>query len=505
MATPAKVLVIGLDGADPTLLLEWSASGELPTLQSLRARGACGRVVSPPGFGDDATWASFFTAVSPARHGRYFWTQARPGEHRPTPFQDGHLQQDPFWVRLSRAHRRVAIIDVPKCPLSRDLNGIQLADWLVHGRDHPQVCSWPPALAAEVLARFGAAPQSLCEKLDLDRTAYQTFRDRLLTGVEMKGQLSAHYLDQGGWDLFLTVFKESHCVGHRCWHLLDRSHPEYDAESAGVLGNPIKEVYTAIDTAVGTLLERVGPETTVIVFSELGMGANYTGEPLLDAMLSRLEATEAPSVARGIAFLKSQWRRTSVSGLRRVMRRVARASRSMREVETRYRKCFVVPHNESSGAIRVNLIGREPSGQIQPGEEYDAFCRALIRDLLDVVDPDSGRPLIKEVLRTDDLYRGEYRDHLPDLLVIWRRDAPISSAWSPKIGEIRRAPVEYRSGNHVPDGFFWAFGPGIEPATLLPPISVMDLAPTIATLLGTPLPHIDGAPVAALCDTAPPS
>src|SRR5712692_8704822 len=267
MVSPAKILVIGLDSADPNLLLKWCDSGDLPVLQSLREKGVGGKLTSPPAMGDDATWASFYTAVSPARHGRYFWKYLQSGSYMMPHFRDEHLKHEPFWNLLSRAGRKVGIIDVPKCPLSRNLNGFQLADWLVHGRDH-NTCSWPPDLTSTILTCFGDdrtdRPESaeyLCRMDALSEDEYEVFFQRLLDSIERKLAVTAQFLGHGDWDLFVTVFKESHCAGHQFWHLLDELHPRYNAALARKLGNPLKRVYQALDTAIGKLLALVGPET----------------------------------------------------------------------------------------------------------------------------------------------------------------------------------------------------------------------------------------------------
>jgi len=129
-------MVIGMDSADYKLVSKWCDSGDLPVLQSIKEKGGYGRLISPAGMGDDATWASFYTAVSPARHGRYFGKTICNGSYETPFFCDGDLQHEPFWNALSRANRKVAIIDVPKCPSATPLNGIYVTDWHVHGRDH---------------------------------------------------------------------------------------------------------------------------------------------------------------------------------------------------------------------------------------------------------------------------------------------------------------------------------------------------------------------------------
>jgi predicted AlkP superfamily phosphohydrolase/phosphomutase len=162
------------------------------------------------------------------------------------------------------------------------------------------------------------------------------------------------------------------------------------------------------------------------------------------------------------------------------------------------RLAYQVEHNEISGAIRVNLQGRERCGRIRPGTEYEEFCQWLTGELLALVNPDTGQSIVDAVLRSESLYKGERLDRLPDLFVVWSRKAPILAVASPAIGELRVADPGYRTGNHVPGGFYLGSGPGVSPGQQSSQASIMDLAPTIAELLGTPLPGVDGKSIPAL-------
>ena len=280
------------------------------------------------------------------------------------------------------------------------------------------------------------------------------------------------------------MFKESHCIGHQCWHLLDETHPRYNHELAKRLSNPIKRVYQALDTAIGHVLTLVGPEANVIVFSDLGMGSNYTGENLLDAILLRLESSMSPL-----------WRRSYFTVKRfedEVRTWLFRHNNwSLRS----YRTAFQLEHNEMSGAIRINLKGREPHGRIQIGKELEEFYACLTQDLLDLINSDTGTPIVDQVLRTDAVFDGEHRDCLPDLFAVWRRDAPIRAMASPKIGELRAESPQYRTGNHVANGIYIGYGPSVYAEKQPCPASIMDIGPTIAALLETPLPGTDGKPL----------
>ena len=173
ITTPAKILFIGLDSADPDLILQWCDAGVLPTLQALRNRSAWSSTTNPPGIYSGAVWPSFYTGVSPARHGRYFRRQIQPGTYRIRDVRAWDNKHEPFWSVVSRADRRVAIIDVPHAPLCENLNGIQLVDWATHDREYPGTRSWPPSLASEVIARFGKDPVGNCELPGRARADYK--------------------------------------------------------------------------------------------------------------------------------------------------------------------------------------------------------------------------------------------------------------------------------------------------------------------------------------------
>lgn len=515
MTSKSKILFIGIDAADKDLILLWAKAGLLPTFQSLFEKGAWGMTTNPIGLYVGAIWPSFATGVSAAQHGCYCYSQLSPGSYRTTQFSVFDLKGELFWDVLSRAGRKVAIIDVPRTPPSENLNGMQIVDWGTHDPDLPDTLyTWPKSLASEVEAKYGRDPIVYCNRIGRTAEALKEFRNNLVSRAEKKEELSSHFLAQGEWDLFLTVFAESHCVGHQCWNLHDPNHPRHNKAVVDAIGDPIKDVYIALDSAVGRLLEQVDPaETTVIVLASHGMGPHYDGTFLLDEILCRLEKVQTPPMRREVAkVLNSSWEKTPIlreilkplwnyiwKPLRKRLWKTDKPLRlALREPDTSQRKCFTLPNNDVYGGIRINLVGREPQGKIHPGAEYDAYCQELTQDLLALVNVNTGKPLVSKVLRTADFYQGEYLDHLPDLMVEWNREAPIASIYSPKTGNIEGTYNGVRTGDHKPDGLFFAMGPSIQPGKIEKPTSIMDFAPTIASLLDVPLPKVDGEPISAV-------
>jgi predicted AlkP superfamily phosphohydrolase/phosphomutase len=260
-------------------------------------------------------------------------------------------------------------------------------------------------------------------------------------------------------------------------------------------------VYRAIDREIGKLVEQVGEDTLVIVLSCTGMGPNYSGNLLLDEVLRRLEGRKPPLVFDGWTRLKR-----NVKGMlpTQVRRRGRQLSRRVEEralhADRQRRRCFFVPHNDMSGAIRVNLAGRERDGVVRP-EEMDALFASLREDLLALRNLDTGRPVVEDVIRTADRCEGEHLDSLPDFFVLWQRDAPIERIGSAKIGEIALRHRGNRTGDHRPDSIFFARGPGVAPGHV-DGVSIVDFAPTLATLSGVALERTDGTLIRALCASA---
>jgi predicted AlkP superfamily phosphohydrolase/phosphomutase len=67
-ASARRVVVLGLDGLDPTLAEQWMAEGHLPNLSALAKSGTFTRLGTTYPAISPVAWSSFMTGVDPARH-----------------------------------------------------------------------------------------------------------------------------------------------------------------------------------------------------------------------------------------------------------------------------------------------------------------------------------------------------------------------------------------------------------------------------------------------------
>ena len=489
-----RAVFLGFDSADPTLLDRWIEEGLLPHFDQLRRRSVGASVRTPPGLGVGAKWISMYTGMSPATH-RYQaprWFDPERFEIRP--FTVHEVEEQPFWLELCERGRTVCAVDFPRSrPSDKPVRGIEVVDFATHDFDFPTVRTNPSEMAEDLRRRFGDNPSGRCDLVPMDRDSMASLRDALITRVATKTDMIEHLAGAHEWDLLAAVYSDAHCVCHRCWHLHDPQHPRHDPEFRASEGDPVRDVFVALDKALGRLLSLVGEDDLLMVYTGTPMGANYTGNHILDELLRRIEWGRSTGESKLLQTLKAPYRRLLPMGLRIQLTPFAdRIDEIALRRERRRRKFFAVIGNDLCGTVRLNVVGRERYG-ILPPEEVEQCCDWLSERLLELVNLETGEPIVREVLRARDHYQGPHVDLLPDLFVEWNRSAPIERVGSPRGWEVVSRYSSDRTGDHASGGRLWVSGPGLSPNTELGvEVAAEDLAPTLAAAIGVELSRTDG-------------
>jgi predicted AlkP superfamily phosphohydrolase/phosphomutase len=167
------------------------------------------------------------------------------------------------------------------------------------------------------------------------------------------------------------------------------------------------------------------------------------------------------------------------------------ASINASQIDWTRTKAFALP-TDLEGCIRINLKGREPHGIVEPGEEYEQLCRAIAADMRKLVNPETGKPAVKDVWIVHEEFVGPMADHLPDITITWHNDATINALHSDTMGTVSGESPDPRTGTHSTNGFALAFGECfVAGATASGHIA--DLGPTALALLGLDSSGMDGA------------
>ncbi|MGE5218230.1 MAG: alkaline phosphatase family protein, partial [Chloroflexota bacterium] len=521
-----KTLVIGWDAADTELVEQWCAEGLLPNMARMKSQGTWARMETTASTVHVSAWPSIFTGTTPDKHGLYHAYVTGPGQQGPVRPRPDRSPFPFLWKLLSDGGKRCVIMDAfLTCPL-QSFNGSQIVDWGSWSHFWETTIT-PDKLKRDLENRFGRYPAEDHSTVGMvPPSDFHGFHQRLLAGVAKKSEAVKWLMDREDWDLFLVVFAESHPSGHYFWQFHDPSYLTHPREGAGALRHALREIYVALDRALGEILQSIDDTTTVFLVSGDGMGPNYSGSHILTDLLTRMklfndtnlnnsENNSSSSKKPGGAARPNQTQTDFLSAVRNMIPERLRIAvtktllpRSIQEkLSLRWKtagiswsqtRAFLI-ENSNEGYVRINLKGREPQGIVEPGKEYQDLCEEIYRTIKDMTNPVNGALAARAVYKTDDIYHGPCRSHMPDIIVNWNDDAKITTQLlTAKYGAARSeepgcAVAPYYTGNHRPNAFMISLGPGVPRGAVCEGASVLDLAPTILDQFGIDPPdYMDG-------------
>lgn len=511
-ANVPRQLLVGLDAMEWSLVERWANEGKLPVFRRLIEQGARAELSTTAAQLPDTVWACIYTGTNPAKFEKFFYVQYDAGTMGLRNVPDDAIRRKPFWDYLSEAGQRVGIADAPKFPLSKTINGFQFTNWGAHATKTARV-SQPSTLIGELDARFGRHPVGDCDKFDAKPDSLRELRRRVLDGVRAHGEAFRWLMREQEWNLFFANFSAAHCIGHHFWHGVDASHPRHEASATDNFSGAIEEVYRAIDREIGELLALVDPATQVMIVSGHGMGPIFHASWNLPEMLdlwgygagpaSRVSSDGKPNRAK-----VNPWRILKMVVPGPVQYAIKNSLPQFAQDQLlflwyrggkKWKGCraFAIPNNDSVGAIRVSVKGRDRDGLVEPGEEYERVCQDIAAALYELTDKEGGRPLVKQVTLTHQTFHGPYLNQLPDLTVLWDQSFAWSTIYSPRFGSLQIRLQDARTGGHSPRGFVLVTGPNVPAGVQLPTSSIYDIAPTVLRTANVPIPEdMDGNPLA---------
>lgn len=450
-----KVVVIGLDCAEPTLAFERFAH-RLPNTTGLRNAGAWGtlRSCDPPI--TVPAWMSMMSSKDPGTLGYYgFRNRADRSYDKMTTATSLAVRERLLWDYLGAAGKRSILIGVPQTYPPRPIHGLMVTDFLT-----PSIQSnytFPPELKDEIAMLPGVHPYEF-DVSDFRTPDKGKIRDSLVRMTDKRFALARHLMTTKPWDYFMMVEMGTDRVHHAFWQYMDPRHHRYEP------GNPfesvIEDYYVHVDRRIGELLALVPENAYVIVVSDHGGQCMEGGIAINEWLIQQgyLVLEESPKVPSRLEGVKVNWSKTTAWG-----------------------------SGGYYGRLFLNVKGREPFGVIAP-EDYESTRDRLIAELEALGDPE-GRPIGTRVLKPEDLYR-EIRGAAPPDLFVYFGDLRWRSVGTIGTGAIHT--FENDTGpddaNHAPDGMLIAKGPGIAPQGPVSGMQLMDVTPTVLRLFGLDVP-----------------
>jgi predicted AlkP superfamily phosphohydrolase/phosphomutase len=496
-----RVMVLVLDAAPPDLIEKWMADGSLPNLKRLRETGAYGRLESVAEWLAEATPYAFYSGQNPASTGLHCYTMWQKETMQARSPGKDWIPYQPFWRAFQKNGPRAIVVDPSNVYPPEPFNGSEVIGWATHDALAP-FQSYPPELAGWIQSQFGS---NLLPDEKYGLVSKREFMDERRTLLELNRtfkDLCLALMRREPWDLFLATNFTLHQAGHRLWSTVNIK-GRLTQEERHNLDGTLHEIFMACDAAVGEIVAAAGKDVVVMVLSVHGMGVNNSRTWIFPEMIRRILGGPERS-GGGLRALRQlipvEWRHAIKSRLPFKLRRGL--TRYWRISGRDWKKTRAFPlFSDTQGWVRVNLRGREALGIVEPGPEYDALCQEISEGLKSFVDADTGEPVVQDIFRPHQVFEGERLADLPDMVVRWSEtpSARHRAVVSPRFGVIPWSTPgqnpEGRSGNHRSQGMLIAAGPEVESGTITD-AHILDLAPTILTLLGQPVPaEMEGKPL----------
>jgi predicted AlkP superfamily phosphohydrolase/phosphomutase len=445
------VLIVGLDCAEPTLVLErWR--DRLPVLSGLADRGVSGRLTSivPPI--TVPAWSCMMASRTPGDLGVYGFRNRADHSYDGAFIADSTAIHAPrLWDLVGRGGGQSVVLGVPGTFPPQPLRGAMVSCFLTPGLDSRY--TYPPALREEIHDVVG-------EYL-FDVTGFRTDdKEPLLAQIyemtDRRFRLADHLAATRPWQLFAMVEMGTDRIHHGFWKFMDAEHRKHEPGSR--FEDTILDYHVHLDGLIGNLLGHADAETLVLVVSDHGAkrldGGIRVNEWLRGEGLLTTAEPDGVTTPREAGI---DWSRTTAWG------------------EGGY-----------YARVFLNVEGREPEGVV-PAADYERVRDDLAARLAAIPD-EQGRPLATRVYKPEEIYE-QVAGVAPDLIVIfgdllWRSVGTIGGEEGIHTFENDTGPDD---ANHAQDGLWIATGAGVEARGSLD-AHLLDIAPTVLELLGLPVP-----------------
>lgn len=375
-----KLLVIGLDCAEPKLVFEnWR--DDLPNLDKMMSGGVYGPIESSHPPITVPAWAAMMSSKDPGQLGYYGFRNRRDYSYDAYMIANSEaVTHKRAWDTLSEKGKKVVLLGIPQTYPPKPVNGHVVSGFLTPSNKSNY--TYPPDLKEEIESVSGGYVFDVENFRTNDKEA---LLKRIYEKTDKHFKVAKHLLTTKHWDFYMLVEMGVDRIHHAFWSYMDSEHHKY--KEGNPFENSIKEYYKYVDSEIGELLDNVPEDTVVIVVSDHGARKMDGGICFNEWLIQEgyLKLKEYPSEPTPIGKLEIDWDNTIAWG------------------EGGY-----------YGRLFMNVEGREPRGIVK-SSMYEEIRAELIKKLEAITDQD-GNNIGTRACRPQDLY-DEVNGIAPDIMV----------------------------------------------------------------------------------------
>lgn len=452
-----KVIVIGLDGATWDLLKPWAEKGFLPTFKKLLSSGTWGELESTVPAITFPAWECLFTGQNPGKLGVFDFTRVEGNKIEVNTPND--FKGIPLWNVLNAHGYKACVINVPTSKVE------EIYGAMVGGPFCDEGEVFPPELTP-VLKKLGYEqyPTELT-KVFMTHSNSPPPLELIRKTISSRFKLARYLIEKEEPDFLALVIFVIDNLQHFYW------------------GEPILlEAWKAIDAEIGKFVSEFKGSTFVLVSDH---GFTEYRKTFYTSKFLESEGLASYRVPPSFKILKKVNQSTLINFARKT--KIEKLLFRFFSKELIQKVLFSFPSEEGRIGVKglEKLIDWEKSKCIPLGDSIyltDESIKEKLREKL------MKLGLVKNVYFREEVYRGEWVEHAPNIIIEPREgvrilDTPLaSSVISERVGKWK--------GVHKTQGIVLFYGPEIKPSRMN--AKIYDVAPTILSFFGAKSSSMDG-------------
>ena len=408
-----KTLVIGLDCATWRVMTPLLKQGSLPNLQRLIGNGTSGTLRSTIPPMTPLAWTSIITGVNPGKHGIYDFVVQDCETYRVTPANYSCLTRPAIWNIFNAYGKKVGVVNFPLAFPPPEVDSFFISGIASPEKEsfaHPaHVMNFLKSKNYRIYPRFGP------------NNGTKRYLDEVRELTDIQVEVALHLMKDEDWELMLVVLMGIDWVQHYFW----------DKEIDGT--NAVHAFYQYMDGKLGEILSKVEEDWNIVVLSDHG-ARGIEGEIHLNRLLEEWGYLNRAEMSKGIvkrirdSILSSGWKLGRKLPFfvkpwaKRYLPRKVHAD--MRELQSEQLKLHqMIDWNRTKafsygymGHIYLHKKSNYPLGIVASDEEYEVLREKIIARLKSLKNPETGKLIIGEIFRREEIYTGDKLKSAPDIL-----------------------------------------------------------------------------------------
>ena len=503
----SKVLIIGLDGATFDLIKPWIEQGELPTFKNLMKEGVHGDLnstippLTPP------AWTSLITGKNPGKHNIFDFFKLNKNNYDRAIITSLDKKSESLWNILNKHNMKTGILNLPFTYPPENING-----FIVCGSESISVKSdftYPKNLKKELLENIKGYRQGLNWSY-INKEDHDSFIKDLNFVTEKLEETSVYLIKKYKPEFFMVVFDDLDRLQHFFWRHMDKKHPMYDKEKSEKYKDAILNYYKKLDLVINNLIKFADKNTFIMILSDHGFGPIYKEVYInhylrsLNLLKLKKEKELQKSILKKLGITKENLIYLSNSyKLNKIIKKIPYKLKVFlnsninstklgdSSIDWFNTKAYFFSH--SGRGIMINLKNRQINGIVSEGKEYDSIRDLIISKLKRIKDDSTGKRLIKNIFKREEIYKGSYIKNSPDLIVEMEEGYIAQEGLGKEPIMLSKQGSAYKSADHKANGIFIAKGPNIIKNKKIKNANILDVTPTLLYLLNIPISKdIDG-------------